>query len=364
MTSFGGYLHVIMGMARADECYDGGRGGLAPRLNITRPNTRLALSKSTLSTSWLPNHIHFLIIPASSSIQLGQPRQPPASLTAQKHNRSSGKMTNIHTHIRPKPNGGEVATTASLANGDANIAPAFLRVLYSINHTYVATSPRVTEPVGDSHVPYSTSCSGEYHSRFHIPRLASRRPCNPTPSQLGPCAVLVFMGGHQLTVQTNSQSFDFDGISDLDLEYAMSLTNPRPFTLLLAGDFFGGAFGNSLDALEQSFCTFEGRYPANGGFQNHALLLSLFRYPMHKMSLAFRLPALSGNATSTARLGWMGTRVPDSSGDDSVSGWWSMWSRECSSHGSSRSHHRFVLCGWRAVGDRFSGVADDNSSSY
>ena len=41
-------------------------------------------------------------------------------------------------------------------------------------------------------------------------------------------------------VQTTNQSFDFNGESDLDLEYAMGLTNPQPITLLQTGDIVEG----------------------------------------------------------------------------------------------------------------------------
>jgi hypothetical protein len=40
--------------------------------------------------------------------------------------------------------------------------------------------------------------------------------------------------------QTTNQSFGFNGESDLDLEYAMSLTNPQPITLLQTGDLVEG----------------------------------------------------------------------------------------------------------------------------
>ena len=40
--------------------------------------------------------------------------------------------------------------------------------------------------------------------------------------------------------QTTEQSFDFNGESDLDLEYAMALTNPQPITLLQTGDTVEG----------------------------------------------------------------------------------------------------------------------------
>ena len=59
--------------------------------------------------------------------------------------------------------------------------------------------------------------------------------------------------------QTVNQSFDFNGESDLDLEYAMVLTNPQPVLLLQTGDLVEGAgFDNWLDAVDKEFCTFEG----------------------------------------------------------------------------------------------------------
>jgi tripeptidyl-peptidase-1 len=48
------------------------------------------------------------------------------------------------------------------------------------------------------------------------------------------------MGVHSAIVQTTNQSFDFNGESDLDLEYAMGLTNPQPITLLQTGDIVEG----------------------------------------------------------------------------------------------------------------------------
>lgn len=43
-------------------------------------------------------------------------------------------------------------------------------------------------------------------------------------------------------VQTTNQSFDFNGESDLDLEYSMALVNPQPITLLQTGDLVEGVF--------------------------------------------------------------------------------------------------------------------------
>ena len=60
-------------------------------------------------------------------------------------------------------------------------------------------------------------------------------------------------------VQTTNQSFQFNGESDLDLEYAMTLVNPQKVTLYQVGDLVEGAsFNNFLDAIDGSYCSYEG----------------------------------------------------------------------------------------------------------
>ena len=79
-------------------------------------------------------------------------------------------------------------------------------------------------------------------------------------------------------VQQQHQSFELNGESDLDLEYAMALTDPTPISLLQTGDLIeglglgnaiisvanlgpelvGAGFDNWLDAVDKQFCTFEG----------------------------------------------------------------------------------------------------------
>lgn len=59
--------------------------------------------------------------------------------------------------------------------------------------------------------------------------------------------------------QTTNEGFQYNGESDLDLEYAMTLVNPQKVTLYQVGDFVEGAsFNNFLDAIDGSYCTFEG----------------------------------------------------------------------------------------------------------
>ena len=61
-------------------------------------------------------------------------------------------------------------------------------------------------------------------------------------------------------LQATEESFNLNGESSLDLEYAMGLVGKtQPVTLYQVGDFVEGAsFNNLLDALDGSFCTFEG----------------------------------------------------------------------------------------------------------
>ncbi|KZF23723.1 hypothetical protein L228DRAFT_122834 [Xylona heveae TC161] len=59
--------------------------------------------------------------------------------------------------------------------------------------------------------------------------------------------------------QTTNQSFEYNGESDLDLEYAMSLVYPQKVTLYQVGDpVESGSFNNFLDAIDGSYCTYEG----------------------------------------------------------------------------------------------------------
>lgn len=62
------------------------------------------------------------------------------------------------------------------------------------------------------------------------------------------------------TVQTEDIGFGYNGESDLDLQYAMALVGKsQPVSLYQVGDLATGAsFNNLLDALDGSYCTFEG----------------------------------------------------------------------------------------------------------
>ncbi|CAL1713696.1 unnamed protein product [Somion occarium] len=221
----------------------------------------------------------------------------------------------------PKTNGKKVAITPSLENCDQMITPDCLRALYSIDVTPVATDQN---SFGIVEFTPQAFLAGDLDLFFG----------NFSPSQVGTRPTLVSIDGG--VVQTTQQSFDFNGESDLDLEYAFALTNPQPITLLQTGDLFEGAsFDNWLDAVDGSFCTFEGGDnpefdgiypdPARGGFPglpscgiiSPPFVISV-SYGQDEGSLT---PAYAQRQCAEyAKLGMMGTTILYSSGDDGVAG--------------------------------------------
>lgn len=99
---------------------------------------------------------------------------------------------------------------------------------------------------------------------------------NYSPSLVGHTPIFSSIDGG--IAQNISESFDFNGESALDLEYAMALASPQEVTLYQVGDIVEGAsFNNFLDALDATYCTFDGGDdptqdgiypdPQPGGFQ-------------------------------------------------------------------------------------------------
>jgi tripeptidyl-peptidase-1 len=74
---------------------------------------------------------------------------------------------------------------------------------------------------------------------------------NYSKALVGQSPTTYFIDGGVL--QTEVESFGYNGESDLDLEYAMSLVYPQKVTLYQVGDLEEGAsFNNFLDALDAS----------------------------------------------------------------------------------------------------------------
>lgn len=89
-----------------------------------------------------------------------------------------------------------------------------------------------------------------FFNRNFSPSLVGVRPKNVLIDGGTPKLYILFSTVPKLdpsaVIQTTDQSFDFNGESDLDLEYAMGLTNPQPITLLQTGDLAEGGLHYSF----------------------------------------------------------------------------------------------------------------------
>jgi len=157
---------------------------------------------------------------------------------------------------------------------------------------------------------------------------------NFSPTQVGTRPDLISIDGG--VAQTTSQSFDTNGESDLDLEYAFAITNPQPILLLQTGDLVEGAsFNNWLDAVDAAYCTFEGGDnpdfdgiypdPLKGGFKGPESCGII--KPPHTVSVSygadeadFTLAYAVRQCNEYGKLGLLGTSVFYSSGDNGVAG--------------------------------------------
>ncbi|KAF9474020.1 subtilisin-like protein [Pholiota conissans] len=224
--------------------------------------------------------------------------------------------------IRPLPNivsgpklTGQAATiTPNLANCNKMITLDCLRALYNIDYTPVSTDKNTFGIV-------------EFTPQAYLP---GDLDLNFTPSLVGVRPISVLIDG--AVVQNTSQSFNFNGESDLDLQYGMGLTAPQPVTLLQTGDLFEGAgFDNWLDAIDGSFCTFEGGddpeqdgiYPDAVGSPQSCGIIK----PPNVVSISYGQDEATASAayanrqcTEYAKLGMLGTSVVYSTGDDGVAG--------------------------------------------
>ncbi|KAI0063498.1 subtilisin-like protein [Artomyces pyxidatus] len=221
----------------------------------------------------------------------------------------------------PKTNGVKVTLPPTLDNCDEFITPDCLRALYQIKYHPIAThknSYGIVEFTPQSYLP------GDLDLFFQ----------NFSKSQVGTRPNLISIDGGVL--QTEEEDFGVNGESDLDLEYAMALTNPQPITLLQTGDLVEGAsFDNWLDAVDKSFCTFEGGDdptedgiypdPIPGGFDGPESCGIV--KPPNVVSVSYgqdesTVTAAYANrqCSEYAKLGLLGTTVLYSSGDDGVAG--------------------------------------------
>ncbi|KAF8073566.1 subtilisin-like protein [Lyophyllum atratum] len=216
----------------------------------------------------------------------------------------------------------KVAITPSLATCDQMITLDCLRALYSVDYQPIATEKN---SFGIVEFTPQSFLEGDLDLFFG----------NFSPSLVGVRPNIVLIDG--AVVQTTDQSFNFNGESDLDLEYAMGLTNPDSATNHPSSDclYTGAGFDNWIDAVDESFCTFEGGDdptqdgiypdPLPGGFKGPESCGIIA--PPNVVSISYGqdestvTPAFANRQCQEyAKLGLMGTSVFYSSGDNGVAG--------------------------------------------
>ncbi|KAJ5040232.1 uncharacterized protein L3040_005893 [Drepanopeziza brunnea f. sp. 'multigermtubi'] len=139
-------------------------------------------------------------------------------------------------------------------------------------------------------------------------------------------------------VQQTNKSFNFNGESALDLEFAMALVAPQSVTVYQVGDIVsGGSFNNFLDAIDASYCSFDGgdskdpsidgQYPSNqkGGFQGEESCGSFQSTNVISTSYGSNEADLSARYETRQcmeymKLGLQGVSILYSSGDFGVAG--------------------------------------------
>ena len=144
------------------------------------------------------------------------------------------------------PKKGTAITNAlmTLENCDTMITPTCLRALYDAPAGTLANKNNSLGIVEYTPQAFLQSDLNMWFKQF-------------SPSQVGQSPTQDLIDG--AVVQTQNQSFSFNGESSLDLQYGMSLVSPQKTTLFQVGDIVeGGSFNNFLDAIDGSYCTFDG----------------------------------------------------------------------------------------------------------
>ncbi|MCJ1408986.1 hypothetical protein MMC19_003063 [Ptychographa xylographoides] len=205
-----------------------------------------------------------------------------------------------------------------LKNCDEQIVPNCLRSLYNIPPVTTSNSKNSYGIVEYTPQAFLQGDLNLFFSNF------SKNQVQTTP---------IFDSIDGGVAQTAEQSFNYNGESDLDLEYAMTLVNPIKVTLYQTGDLVEGAsFNNFLDALDKSYCkgddpTQDAVYPdpAPGGYKGPENCGGFAATKVISTSYAYNEADLTPfyemrQCNEYAKLGMQGTTFLYSSGDYGVAG--------------------------------------------
>ncbi|TFK48830.1 hypothetical protein OE88DRAFT_1634138 [Heliocybe sulcata] len=269
----------------------------------------------------LPGHVQPHIELVKPTVHFNH-RVSPGGYIPEKLKKRTGKLGQPSPYNGPKTNGQTPSINPTLDECDEYITPACLRALYNIYYTPTQTGRNTYGVVEFTPQSYLATDLDMFFGNYS-PNLVGSRP------------TLVSIDGGQYE-PSQYQGFSYNGESDLDFEYAMTLVYPQNVTLLQTGDMVeGGGFDNWLDAVDASFCTYEGGdvpsqdgiYPdtAPGGYDAPESCGII--PPPYVVSTSYGQDEVSATpayairqCNEYAKLGMMGTTVLYASGDYGVAG--------------------------------------------
>ncbi|KAG1812269.1 Pro-kumamolisin, activation domain-containing protein [Suillus variegatus] len=222
----------------------------------------------------------------------------------------------------PKTSGQIGTIFDQLEDCDQQITPICLRALYGLWY----------QPVAGKTNSYGIV---EYTPQSYLQSDLDLFAKNFSTGLEGVSPTLVSIDGG--VIEGSDPSFDYNGESDLDLEYAMTLvTKGQDITLYQVGDIVqGGSFNTFLDALDGTYCKYDGGddptqdpvYPdtASGGYTGNEecgtvkpanVISTSYGYNEADLSPAYAIR----QCNEYAKLGLMGVTFLFSSGDAGVAG--------------------------------------------
>lgn len=225
--------------------------------------------------------------------------------------------------VNPKTTGTIKSVIDELSHCDNHTTPNCLRALYDFVYYPLAPEKNSIGIVEYTPQAYSPTDLDVFFKNF-------------SSSQIGHRPNMVSIDGG--TINVNGSGFVINGESNLDLQFAMALVGKeQPVTLYQVGDPIAGAsFNNFLNALDGSYCTFEGGNdpsqdavypdPAQGGYKGKEdcgivapakVISTSYSYDEWELTPAY----MQRQCAEYAKLGLMGTTVLYSSGDYGVGGY-------------------------------------------
>ncbi|KAF3763187.1 subtilisin-like protein, partial [Cryphonectria parasitica EP155] len=241
-------------------------------------------------------------------------------LLRKRRKRDLASLAANNTASLPKPGAKIDMTTLAtdLTTCDTSITIDCLRALYNFTSgTYNLSSYGIVEYGFQSYLPDDLDL---FFANFSSDLVGLR----PTLDSVD--------GGEP---QDLIQIFDFNGESDLDLEYAMTLSYPQQITLFQVGDDEESAsFNNFLDAIDGSYCSYDGgdvpgvdgTYPDEkiGGYKyqdcGNYTAPSVISTSYGTTEASFTVAYAQRQCYEYMKLGLAGVTVLYSSGDDGVAG--------------------------------------------